>query len=358
VNPKGLDFYQRVVDRLLSRGIEPFVTLYHWDHPWALEERGGWLNPDLPKWFAEYAWTMYQALDDRVRYWASLNEPWVVMHCGYLEGIHPPGHRSAKELPRVAHHLLLAHGEAVRAYRDEGRHQIGIVVNLEPKYPVTDRTEDRAACSRAHAYMNRQFLDPVLLGRYPQTLQAMYGADGPAITEEDLKLIHAPVDFIGINCYSRAVVKDDARVPLLRASSVRQEQSLHTEMDWEVYPQGLTDCLLWVKRRYGDVPLYITENGAAFTDPSVMDGDVRDPLRIDYLRRHLRAVHSAMAQGVDVRGYFVWSLFDNFEWSFGYSKRFGIVHVDQASQVRTLKASAKFFAEVIRSRGTVLVEGE
>jgi beta-glucosidase len=357
VNAKGLDYYDRLVDALLARGILPCATLFHWDLPAALDDRGGWLNPDIAHWFAEYASVVFRKLDDRVPMWATLNEPWVVTDGGYLHGTLAPGHRNRFEAPIAAHHLLRAHAAAVQAYRAIGKHRIGIVVNVEPKYPATDSAEDRAATARAHAYMNRQYLDPVFLGRYPQALAEIFGEAWPAWPADELSTIAQPIDFVGINYYTRSVTRFEASSWPLGATPVREKQATCTETGWEVFPQGLTDTLVWVKERYGNPPIYVTENGAAFYDPPVVDGNrLSDPLRVDYLRRHLVALRAALTAGVDVRGYFVWSLLDNFEWSHGYSKRFGIVHVDFASQKRTPKKSAHFYARVIASRGRALDE--
>ena len=243
----------------------------------------------------------------------------------------------------------------MQAYRAEGRGKIGLVVNLEPKYPASDAVEDLAATDRADAYMNRQYLDPVFLGRYPEELRAIFGEAWPRLPEQDLALARQPLDFLGINYYTRAVVRHDAGALPARASAVPQSQSTYTEAGWEVHPESLLRVLLWVKQRYGDIPLYVTENGAAFYDPpSPARGRIEDPLRVEYYREHLRAARTALRQGVDLRGYFAWSLLDNYEWSSGYSKRFGLVHVDYATQRRTPKASAHFYREVIRTRGAVL----
>ena len=355
VNRGGTDFYERLVDALLARGITPMVTLYHWDLPAALDDRGGWLNPDIAHWFADYATAVYRVLDDRVPLWATLNEPWVVSDGGYLHGALAPGHRNLYETPIASHNLMRAHGAAVQAYRAEGRNQIGLVVNLEPKYPASDSADDLAATRRADAYMNRQYLDPALLGSYPDEMRDIFGAAWPDFPADDFALIRQPVDFVGINYYTRSVARNDPAAAPLRASGVRQPRHTHTETGWEVYAPALTDLLLWARDRYGTLPLYITENGAAFYDPpTVLDGRVDDPLRVAYYRDHIRAVRAAMQQGVDVRGYFAWSLLDNFEWSLGYSKRFGIVHVDYETQERTPKASARFYGDVIRSAGAAL----
>ncbi|HWC46584.1 MAG TPA: GH1 family beta-glucosidase, partial [Casimicrobiaceae bacterium] len=309
VNEKGLDHYERLVDTLLARGITPVPTLYHWDLPAALDDRGGWLNPDIAHWFADYAAILFRRLDDRVSMWTTLNEPWVVTDGGYLHGALAPGHRNAFEAPIATHQLLRAHAAAVQAYRALGRHAIGIVVNLEPKYAASESAEDRAATARAHAYMNRQYLDPVFFGRYPSQLAEIFGEAWPAWRDEEMQFIAQPIDFVGVNYYTRNVTRFDATAWPLRAAPVRQKQATYTETGWEVFPQGLTDTLLWVKDRYGNPPVYVTENGAAFFDPPVVEGDrLADPLRVDYYRKHLRAVHDARAAGADVRGYFAWSL--------------------------------------------------
>src|ERR671914_368199 len=326
VNRRGLAFYDRLIDALLEEGIQPFVTLYHWDLPAALDDRGGWLNRDVAGWFADYATALYRAFDDRVPMWATLNEPWVVMDGGYLRGALAPGHRNLFEAPIAAHNLLRAHGAAVQAYRAVGRNRVGLVVNLEPKYPASESAEDLAAVQRADAYMNRQYLDPVFRGSYPDEMREIFGQAWPAFPSADFALIREPIDFLGINYYLRGVTKDD--------------------------PAALP-----VRARYGDIPLYITENGAAFYDPpSTVDGHVDDPLRVWYYREHLRAALYAIREGVDLRGYFAWSLLDNFEWSLGYAKRFGIVHVDYHSLKRTPKSSALFYADVIRTNGMALFD--
>jgi len=357
VNAAGLDFYDRLVDALCEHGISPIITLYHWDLPAALDDRGGWLNPEIASWFADYATIMYRRFDDRVRRWATLNEPWVVSDGGYLHGALAPGHRNRFEAPIASHNLMRAHGAAVQAYRAVGRNQIGLVVNLEPQTPATQAPADLAAANRVDAYMNRQYLDPALLGRYPDEMTEIFGEAWPRWPDRDLALIRQPIDFLGINYYTRSVRRhDDAAWPL-HASVVRQPSSTYTETAWEVYPRAFTELLVWVRQRYGELPIYIMENGAAFYDPPVAEHNrVHDPLRVSYLRSHLRAVHAAIQQGVDVRGYMVWSLLDNLEWSLGFSKRFGIVHVDFATQQRTPKDSARYYARVIDSHGAVLGE--
>lgn len=355
INQKGLDFYERLVDTLLANGIEPLLTLYHWDLPAALDDRGGWLNHDSAAWFAEYANLMFERLDGRVRKWVTLNEPWVITDGGYLHGVLAPGHKSMFEAPIATHNLMRAHGAAVQAYRSAGGHEIGLVVNIEPKYSASDSALDRAATNRADAYMNRQFLDAALLGSYPEELAEIFGEAWPQWPAADFDLIRQPIDFLGINYYTRNVVRNDAGSWPLKAASVRQPQSTYTETGWEVFPQGLADVLVWAKDRYGDIPLYVTENGAAFYDPPTPeDGRVDDPLRTGYFKAHIAAVADAIQKGVDVRGYMAWSLLDNFEWALGYSKRFGIVHVDFETQQRTPKNSAHFYSQVIATNGANL----
>jgi beta-glucosidase len=356
INQAGLDFYSRLVDELLENDITPLATLFHWDLPAALDDRGGWLNPDIADWFADYGKLMYRTLDGRVKRWVTLNEPWVVTDGGYLHGALAPGHRSRFEAPIASHHLLRAHGAAVQAYRAEGKHEIGLVVNLEPKYPASESIEDAAAVGRADAYMNRQYLDPVFLGHYPEEMQEIFGNAWPEWPQADYDLIKTKFDFLGVNYYTRSVTHANNSYPL-RAGPVRQPLGTYTETGWEVFPQGLTDTLTWVKERYGDIPLYITENGAAFFDPPVAENDrVRDPLRIDYLQKHISAVKTAIDAGCDIRGYMVWSLLDNLEWSLGYSKRFGIVHVNYGTQQRTPKDSARWYSNVIATHGASLVD--
>ncbi|MBL8260551.1 MAG: beta-glucosidase [Candidatus Competibacteraceae bacterium] len=354
INPAGLGFYERLVDAVLERGIQPMVTLYHWDLPAALDRFGGWVNPDSAAWFADYAQVLFRALGDRVKLWVTLNEPWVVVDGGYLHGVLAPGQRNPFAAPLAAHNLLRAHGSAVQAYRAEGQHQIGLVVNLEPKYPATETVEDLSATMRADAYWNRHYLDPVFLGGYPPELAEIFGQAWPDFPDSDFDVIRQPLDFVGVNYYSRQVVRHDPKDWPLAAARVRQPRQTHTGLEWEVYPQGLTDILEWVAGRYGPLPLYVTENGAAFYDPPHAEGEIDDPLRRRYLRDHLRAALEARRKGVDLRGYFAWSLLDNFEWAHGYSQRFGLVHVDYVTQRRTPKASARFYAGVARSRGAAL----
>ncbi len=356
VNDAGLTYYDRLVDALLAKGIAPNVTLYHWDFPAALDDRGGWLNPDSAGWFADYAEIVFRKLGDRVPLWATLNEPWVIVDAGFLHGVHAPGHRSAFEAVRVAHHLLLAHAAAVERFRGlVSTGKIGIVINLEPKDPASDRPDDVAAAERADAQMNRQYLDPLFLGRPAEGLAPIYGeawVDWPAA---DYARIARPVDWLGINYYTRGVTRHDESAWPPRARTVPVPGAIYNTMGWEVHAASLTRVLAWVRERYGARPLYVTENGGAFYDPPrPIDGRVDDPLRIAYLRDHIQACGEAIRQGVDLRGYFVWSLLDNFEWGEGYAQRLGIVHVDFETQARTLKQSAHFYREIARSQGAAV----
>lgn len=308
VNAKGLGFYERLVDALLERGIQPTATLYHWDLPEALDNRGGWLNRDIADWFADYAHVAYKALGDRVPMWSTLNEPWVVTDGGYLHGTLAPGHKNLFEAPLATHNLMRAHGAAVQAYRADAKGRVGIVVNLEPKYPASRSAEDLAATTRADAYLNRQYLDPVIFGTYPDEMREIFGEAWPEFSDEDMRLIKQPIDFVGVNYYTRSVSRDNPLALPVRATGVRQPRHAITETGWEVFPPALTAVLEWVTARYGKMPLYITENGAAFYDPpKPIDGRIDDPLRVSYHRSHLRAAHETIRNGVDLRGYFAWS---------------------------------------------------
>ncbi|MFC0532419.1 GH1 family beta-glucosidase [Phytohabitans kaempferiae] len=356
---RGLDFYSRLVDALLERGIEPALTLYHWDLPEALHERGGWLERSTVDAFVDFAGAVRDQLGDRVRLWTTLNEPWVAAMLGYGTSLLPPALADGAAALRAAHHLLLAHGQAVPVLRG-GDRQVGITVNLSPMVPATSSAEDAAAAERFDGYHNRWFLDPLLRGAYPQDMADWYGAafDG-VVAPGDLATIAAPLDFLGVNYYCRMHIAAgaDAADPLTPRPAVGARQVSPsgvpaTAMGWPVEPDGLRQILVRLRADHpGLPPVYITENGAAFHDYADPAGAVHDPERVEYLRGHLGALHEAIAAGVDVRGYFCWSLLDNFEWHQGYAKRFGIVHVDFASQRRTPKTSARWYSEVIRANG-------
>jgi beta-glucosidase len=354
VNERGLDFYARLVDSLFGAGIVPMLTLYHWDLPQALHERGGWTNPDMPSWFADYAGLLFARLGDRVPLWCTINEPWVIVDAGYVHGVNAPGHRDLAEAARVAHGLLCSHAAAVRRFRESrmGGARIGLVVNLAPHHPATRSAADLEAAARGHAYFNEFYLDPVFRGVYPERVRDMFGDAWPAHPAEELRALTEPIDFLGINWYTGYDVRHDDGGRPARTAEVPGERGPRMTTGWEVRPELLVETLTWVTKRYGPIPLYVTENGAAFPDPdTAANGRVEDPLRVDYLRRHIAALREAQRRGVDLRGYYVWSLLDNFEWASGYSHRMGLVHVDYATQARTIKASGEFYREVIGANG-------
>ena len=340
VNQAGLDFYDRLVDELLGAGIEPFVTLYHWDLPQALEEAGGWPERAIVEEFVDYARVVVGRLGDRVTRFATLNEPFVVADLGYRQGVHAPGRRDPAAAVAAAHHLLLAHGRAVAAMRSIASVEAGIVLNFEAKTPASEHPLDLEAALLEHDFANRWFLDPITGHGYPAEGSRARGWRVEQVAA-DLEEIAAPLDFLGINYYTRSVVRSPRLSPLL---TVPAEV---TGMGWEVYPQGLTDLMQFVASRTGEVPLYITENGAAY--PLNEAHPASDPDRTSFLRRHVEAAHQAVAAGVPLRGYFAWSLLDNFEWAHGYSQRFGLVHVNFDTQERIVRDSGRLWSELARS---------
>lgn len=350
-NPEGLDYYKRLVDALYAAGVEPWVTLYHWDLPQALQDRGGWANRDTVAWFGEYAYTMARALGG-VHNWITHNEPWVVAFLGHYTGVHAPGVRNLETALRVSHHLLLSHAEAMEALRAEmppgGR--AGITLNLSPVQPVSDTGSDVEAAGREDGYLNRWFLDPLFRGSYPQDMLEWYGDRAPEPQPGDMERIAAPIDFLGVNYYFRELVRHDPLRMPVGAAIINPGGRRYTNMGWEVYPEGLHDVLGRLQQYYALPDVYITENGAAFPD-TVVEGTVTDPLRQEYIRDHLLWAHRAIESGVPLRGYFAWSLLDNFEWAEGYSKRFGLVYVDFPTQTRMLKSSGEWYARVTREHG-------
>jgi len=361
-----LSFYDRLVDELLDKGIAPWATLYHWDLPQSLEDKGGWTNRDTAYRFAEYAATVAGRLGDRVTGWLTLNEPWCAAFLGYGNGVHAPGVQDPRAAVAAAHHLMLGHGLAMSEIRAHAPNTpAGITLNLFPVRPATGSEADADAARRIDGLQNRIFLDPMLRGAYPADLLADLAPFGlPELVEDgDLEVISTPIDLLGINYYRAYLVSagDPVEGPTEwpGSSDVRFLQSGHpkTEMDWEVQPDGLTELLVSLTREYPGVPLYVTENGAAYPDTFTEDGEIRDTDRIAFLDGHLRASHAAIEQGADLRGYFCWTLLDNLEWAEGYAKRFGLVHVDFESQKRTLKESARWYANVIGHNGLPTTEG-
>lgn len=350
-NQAGLDFYDRLVDGLLEAGIEPFVTLYHWDHPQCIEDAGGWRVRDTAHAFADYAAAVEARLGDRVRHWLTLNEPWVVAHLGHRTGRHAPGLVNSGAELDVIHHQLLGHGLASQALRAGHRDiEVGIALNLEPRVPRSDHPLDRDAADFEEGLMNRWFLDPLLVGRYPDDLAALTGWPASVVSDGDLGIIAQPLDAVGLNYYRTEVVGYPGLRDCDRPSPLRRPPAEATEMGWPVTPAGLGQMLRMLAGR-GVEAIYITENGAAYPD-TIRDGEtVDDHGRRSYLERHLVEAARAIADGVPLRGYFAWTLLDNFEWSFGYSRRFGLVHVDHATQRRIPKASADWYRDVITRNG-------
>ncbi len=351
VNNVGLDFYDRLVDTLLAAGIEPYVTLYHWDLPSALQRVGGWAARDIVHRFADYVEIVARKLGDRVHRWITHNEPWVTAFLGNQLGIHAPGWQDLGLALQVAHHLHVSHGLAVPILRqcgDAGT-RVGLTLNFTPAYPASELAGDIAAAWRVDGYSHRWFLDPVFRGRYPQDMWQAFGPLVPRVLPGDMETIAQPLDFLGVNYYTRQVVTHAAG-SFLDYTTLRPEGE-YTAMDWEVYPRAFTELLLRLNRDYAPREMYITENGCAYEDLLGPDGHIHDGQRIAYLRQHFLAVRQAIEQGVPLKGYFVWSLMDNFEWAYGYTRRFGLVYVDYATQKRILKDSASYYASVAAANG-------
>ena len=347
VNEAGLDFYDRLVDTLLEHGIEPFATLFHWDTPQALEDGGGWTERATADAYVEYAETVARRLGDRVRYFTTHNEPWVHAWIGHSWGEHAPGRTSEADAVAAAHHLLLAHGWAVEAIRRAAPGaQVGITLNLHHAYPESPTPEDEAAAWQVDGEGNRWFLDPIFRGSYPADLLERNALVEPLVRDGDLEAIAAPLDFLGVNNYFRFIVGAAPAGPRL----VRNPEAQHTEMGWEVYPDGLHRLLVRVAEDYAPSAIYVTENGAAFGDVRVHDGSVHDPERTAYLETYIAAMSRAVEDGAPVKGYFVWSFLDNFEWAHGYSKRFGLVYVDYPTQERVPKDSFYWYGRLIAGR--------
>lgn len=352
VNQSGLDFYDRLVDALLRRGIQPIVTLFHYDLPQALQDQGGWPNRATADRFAEYAEVVGRRLGDRVTWWITHNEPQVSAMAGYLNGDHAPGIKDMRSAQAAAHHLLLSHGKAVEALLTVVRldAHVGITLNLTPVYPASDSVEDRNAASRMDAAINGAFLEPIFKGRYPSLLLENAPALADYIRPGDMEIISAPIDFLGVNYYTRYVARHDPSEPLLRCTQVFPPDSEYSSM-WEIYPPGLYDLLRHVWEEYLPKTIFITENGVPVPDGQDFDGKVRDSRRIRYLRDHLIQVHRAIKDSIPIVGYLVWSLMDNFEWAHGYGMRFGLVYIPYPRLDRVIKESGHWYARVIRQNG-------
>ena len=345
-NQAGIDFYDRLIDGALERGITPWPTLYHWDLPQALEDKGGWNSRATSERFAEYAHLMAEKFGDRVKNWTTLNEPFCSAWLGYLYGVMAPGIKDLQTAINASHHLLLGHGLATQAIRSVASDlRVGIVLNLTPAIPLNEN--DELAAKYADGFDNRWYADPVFKGSYPQDIVEGFGKEVP-IHAGDMQSISAPLDFLGINFYTRQTVTLDESAKPLPYRPVMVDGVERTAMGWEVHPESLTNIIMRVHRDYAPKEIYITENGSAWDD-SVINDKVDDPRRVSYLERHLDAMLAAKAQGAPVNGYFAWSLMDNFEWAFGYSKRFGIVYVDYETQKRIPKSSAYYYRERIKN---------
>lgn len=356
VNQAGLDFYDRLVDALLAHGIQPFVTLFHYDLPQVLQDQGGWADRETANRFAEYAAILAQRLGDRVTGWITHNEPEVVAMNGHYTGEHAPGLQDPFIALRVAYNLIVSHGLALQALRAAlpASAQVGITLNINPVYPASASEIDRLAARRVDTVLNRLFIEPVMHGRFPPEAEAIFHQMLPEPQPGDFEAASAPLDFLGLNYYTRLMIRHDPEVPLLEASQVLPEGNEYSQM-WEIYPQSLYELLHQIWQDYRPANIYITENGVPVPDGIDFDGRVRDERRIRYLHDHLFQAHRALSDGIPLRGYFVWSLIDNFEWAHGYRMRFGLVYVDYENELRrTIKDSGRWYARVIRQNGLAL----
>ncbi len=357
VNEKGVDFYRRLLDKLKENHIHAVVTLYHWDLPQALQDTGGWKNPESVFAFQEYAHLVFSRFGQDVDLWITHNEPWVVAFVGHYEGRHPPGERDFATALCVSRHLLLSHGHAVKIFRGENlKTPIGIALNLSPIHPFSHDQEDREAAYRFDGYLNRWFLDPLFRGQFPQDMLDWYAQKGFAVLplqEEESRLISQPIDFLGINYYTRHIIKRGSQ-SLLESEGVRLSNREYSDTGWEVYPEGLRELIVRLTQDYAPFAIYITENGFAYPDVLEDDGRIRDAKRIVYLSQHLRELTQAMEQGYPVRGYFVWSIMDNFEWNAGFSKRFGLAYVDYHTLRRIPKESFFWYREFCTRKKTIM----
>lgn len=348
INPEGLDFYDRLAEAICARGLKPYLTLYHWDLPSALADIGGWMNRETPERFADFTNAVIGRIGDRMEAVATINEPWCVSFLSHFLGAHAPGLRDVRATARAMHHVLLAHGLSMQAMRAAGQENLGIVLNLTDAQAASDSEADREAAHTLDGIHNRWFLDAVFKGTYPEDIVAGLDPHMPAGFQEDLPVIGASIDWLGVNYYTRGIVAADPGTPWPRMQAVEGPLD-KTQMEWEIYPEGLTKVLTRVHQDYaGDLPMVVTENGMAWAD-EVENGAVYDPVRMDYLSSHLKATHDAMQAGANMRGFFYWSLLDNYEWAYGYEKRFGLIHVDYDSQVRTPKASFKAWAAALNA---------
>jgi len=351
LNPKGVDFYHRLLDELEKHHVTPAATIYHWDMPQWLADRGGWANRDSVGDFSDYAEVLFRAFGDRIPHWITHNEPWCASFLSYGMGEHAPGHRDWREAVLASHHILLSHGAVVQGYQGMGfKGQIGLTLNLNVTDPKTDSDADRRAAWRGDGFSNRWFLDPVFRGTYPSDMMEFfrpYVQDFSFMRSGDLETISTPIDFLGVNYYTRAVVYDMPGDTFLGLGHVVPDPHQVTDMGWEVHPNSLYRLLTRLNQEYTRLPLYITENGAAYPDHLEADGSVKDDARLEYIKSHLAEAHRFVAEGGTLKGYYLWSLMDNFEWSLGYSKRFGITYVGFETQKRTIKDSGLWYRDLV-----------
>ncbi|KAA9005368.1 beta-glucosidase [Paenibacillus spiritus] len=355
VNAEGLAFYDAFIDELVAAGIEPVCTLYHWDLPQALQDEGGWENRDTIAAFADYAETLFRRYGDRIAKWFTINEPWCASFLSNYHGEHAPGNRNLQTAVTVSHHLMLAHGAAVRRFRETGiPGEIGCAPNVTWMEPYSTREEDKEACRRENGWFIEWYFDPMYKGEYPEFLVERFRAHGAEvpIQEGDMELISEPADFVGINYYNGSVARYEEGAGIMECSRINMGYE-HTDIGWPIYPEGFHKVLSYLHERYGDIAIYITENGACYND-GVEEGTVADMKRIDYLHKHLLSLHRCIASGISVKGYFAWSLMDNFEWAYGYSMRFGLIHVDYETLRRTPKDSYYWYQDVIKRGGVEL----
>ena len=346
-NRAGLNFYRRLVDELLQSGIEPWVCLYHYDLPQALQDEGGWANPNIIQYFADYAELMARELGDIVKRWVILNEPRPIAWLGHFTGIHAPGIKNLGLALKVSHHLQLAQGKAIQTLRNVNQNfQIGTVIDINAVHPISDDEKDREAANNLDEFWNGWYINPLFKGKFPPLAEKI----GLKPSQEDMSLIKQPLDFLGVNYYTRSLATYDPSNPVTRAKVVKKNTPT-TERGWEIYPNGLYEVLMRLRTDYGNPLLYVTENGAAFEDNVVKDGKVQDDDRIAFLRDHIAAAYRAIKDGVRLNGYFVWTIIDNFEWAEGYSKRFGLVHTNYQSLKRTPKKSFYWYKQVIANNG-------
>ncbi|WLR53355.1 GH1 family beta-glucosidase [Bacillus tianshenii] len=352
-NPEGMEFYRELSIKLREAGIKPFVTIYHWDMPQWAYEQGGWVSRNSVQWFKEFAEKCFIELNDYVEMWITHNEPWCAALLGYHQGVHAPGHKNMDEAVRAAHHIMLSHGEVVKLYKEELKlHKaIGITLNLSPVYAASESQNDQLAANNFDGYLNRWFLDPIFKGKYPtdmMNLFSKYVHSYDFIQPGDMELISYPCDFLGINFYNRQLIEFSSAADFLFTPAYSDYPK--SGMGWDISPKEFKELIYRLRKEYTELPIFITENGAAFDDVLEEDGSVHDHERVGYMEQHIKAVGELNQEGFNIAGYYLWSLLDNFEWAFGYEKRFGITFVDFKTQKRYLKDSAKRYAEIVKNR--------